>query len=656
MSGTTGIKISDATPAAPLQGTDLMPIARSGTTMPYNAQMNDVVTYVTTLASNTTPLVDGTASPGSMTQYARADHVHPGSGGSAGVSSFNGRLGAVTLSLADVTGAGGAPLASPAFTGTPSLPTGAAGVTQPPGNNTAALATTAFVQSAVTVGAAGVASFNARTGAVTLQAADVTGVGGALASSVPAASNATPTMAGTAAPGTATTFSRADHVHPTDTSRYAASNPSNFQTAAQVNAVVPAPSSTTPAMDGTGAPGTSSAYARADHVHPLAAGSGGAVVSDTAPLTPTNGELWFDSVGAQLYVSYADPNSQEWVAASSQGAGLPDSPADGQVYGRTVGTWAPIAPSAPPGAVYNVGRNYVHNGLFSIQQRGVGAFAANTAGVYGPDRWIVATGAAGDTYNAQLAAHSDGNRAAIGDEAAEWFLTNAFTGGTGASNICVLLQRIEDVYRLSGQTVTISFWANSGAALKLGVTLGQNFGSGGSATVNAPSQAVTLSSTWTRYSVTIALPSIAGKTVGTGNFTNLQFAFSGPNSSVGAAQSGTINIWGVQLEVGGGAGYPTQLEKRDPMLEKALCQRFFQFGQIITSGYAAVAAQTIFWSSVLAVAMRGAPTIVVTPQTTGNCGTFTGGQYLNSTVWLQAQATAVGVFSAGASFTASADL
>jgi hypothetical protein len=40
-------------------------------------------------------------------------------------------------------------LASPTFTGTPTLPTGSIGVTQSPGNNTTALATTAFVTAAV---------------------------------------------------------------------------------------------------------------------------------------------------------------------------------------------------------------------------------------------------------------------------------------------------------------------------------------------------------------------------------------------------------------------------------------------------------------------------------------------------------------------------
>jgi len=71
-----------------------------------------------------------------------------------------------------------------------------------------------------------VSSFNTRTGAVTLSSGDVT--------TVLPPSSTTPVMDGTAAIGSGTTWARADHVHPTDTSRYAASNPSGYQTAAQV--------------------------------------------------------------------------------------------------------------------------------------------------------------------------------------------------------------------------------------------------------------------------------------------------------------------------------------------------------------------------------------------------------------------------------------
>jgi hypothetical protein len=90
-----------------------------------------------------------------------------------GVSSFNTRTGAVTLTAADVTAAGAAPLASPNFTGTPMAPTAAVGT------STQQLATTAFVLNEIGSIAAGVASFNGRSGIVTLTTADVTGAGGA---------------------------------------------------------------------------------------------------------------------------------------------------------------------------------------------------------------------------------------------------------------------------------------------------------------------------------------------------------------------------------------------------------------------------------------------------------------------------------------------
>jgi hypothetical protein len=81
-------------------------------------------------------------------------------------------------------------------------------------------------------GASAVTSFNTRTGAVTLSNTDVT--------TVLPPSSTTPPMDGTAAVGTGTTWARADHVHPTDTSRYAATNPSGFQTAANVTTALAA--------------------------------------------------------------------------------------------------------------------------------------------------------------------------------------------------------------------------------------------------------------------------------------------------------------------------------------------------------------------------------------------------------------------------------
>lgn len=129
-------------------------------------------------------------------------------------------------------------------------------------------ATKSYVDS---MAAMGVNSFNTRTGEVTLTNADVIAV-------LPSATTL-PLVDGTATAGSGTTWSRADHIHPTDTSRAAAS-------------AIPIASSTLPLAPGTAAIGASTTYARADHVHPGAV-SGvssfntrtGAVVLTTADVT-----------------------------------------------------------------------------------------------------------------------------------------------------------------------------------------------------------------------------------------------------------------------------------------------------------------------------------------------------------------------------------
>jgi hypothetical protein len=96
-----------------------------------------------------------------------------------------------------------APLADPTFTGNPKAPTPA------PGDNDTSIATTAFVAAALVAGTAGVASWNGRVGAVTLSNADVV--------TVFPGSAAAPAMNGVAAAGVGLSWSRSDHVHPTDT-------------------------------------------------------------------------------------------------------------------------------------------------------------------------------------------------------------------------------------------------------------------------------------------------------------------------------------------------------------------------------------------------------------------------------------------------------
>ncbi len=97
------------------------------------------------------------------------------------------------------------------------------------------------------------------------------------ADQLPEPSDVLPTTDGAVDAGISELYSRGDHRHPTDVSRYAATNPAGYQTAAQVNlslmpyaltTSVPAAATTPPSAPGTAAAGTATTYARGDHVHP----------------------------------------------------------------------------------------------------------------------------------------------------------------------------------------------------------------------------------------------------------------------------------------------------------------------------------------------------------------------------------------------------
>lgn len=99
-----------------------------------------------------------------------------------------------------------------------------------------------------------------------------------------------PLMDGAAAIGVNLNYALADHKHPSDTSKYDANNPLNFTTATQVIAAlaayaqvvdVPVPSNGLPPMDGVASAGSSPTYSRGDHIHP----------SDTSRLALTGGTM-----------------------------------------------------------------------------------------------------------------------------------------------------------------------------------------------------------------------------------------------------------------------------------------------------------------------------------------------------------------------------
>jgi hypothetical protein len=144
-------------------------------------------------------------------------------------------------------------------------------------------------------------------------------------------------------------------------------------------------------------------------------------------------------------------------------------------------------------------------------------------------------------------------------------------------------QKIEGVSTLAGQTVTLSFWAKADSNKSIATEFVHNFGTGGS-----PSTAITgiqvvthnLTASWQKFTATVAIPSISGKTIGSDNNDYISFAFwfdagSDYNSRTNllGQQSGTFDIAQVQLEEGTVA---TPFEHRPIGVELSLCQRYFE--------------------------------------------------------------------------------
>lgn len=499
------------------------------------------------------------------------------------------------------------------------------------------------------------------------------------------ADSTNPLMDGAAAAGTRTRWSRGDHVHPSDTTKAPLNSPTftgtplltttppqddNTFKVADTAYVIGQASTVTPLMDGAAVPGVSLRYARADHVHPTDNSIKAVTVSDVPPASPHAGDFWFDSIGVQLYLYYNDGTSSQWVPANNQALAGFLALSGGTMSGPiTMPGTAPAANQVPTysqAVAPNVGRNLIDNAMFNIAQRGASFSVAAGTQVYTMDRWPALTGASGDTLTVTQGPLTDADRAAIGDEAASFCYSSVFTGGAAAGNfIMPLAQRIEGVRRTAGKTITISFFAVANTAgLKLGVSLDQSFGSGGSASaaVIINGQAVTLANTWARYQLTFTVPSATGKTLGTNSNDALGVDFwtsAGANQNVRAGnigmQSGTILIWGVQVEIGTQA---TPLEKLDPERDLARCQRFyFANPNIYQQGYSPGVGGGVGTGMHFPVTMRAAPTVNVTPS--GGSG-YSGANVLGVTAQgctpsLTANVNANPVYG-GLSLTASADL
>jgi hypothetical protein len=227
------------------------------------------------------------------------------------------------------------------------------------------------------------------------------------------------------------------------------------------------------------------------------------------------------------------------------------------------------------GAQFAAGKNKIINGDFSINQR---AFTSTTTnGVFTFDRFSTNAIDGTSTFTAQT--FTLGSEPVAGYSSTNYMRLQS-SGQTLTTALTSLAQKVENVGTFAGQTVTMSFYAKASAGTpNIAGFAAQNFGSGGSTTVNTGTTKKAITTSWARYSFTISIPSITGKTVGTGNHIRFDAAISAGTDrnaytdSLGI-QSVTVDIWGVQVEAAQTAS-PFQTATGTIQGELAACQRYY---------------------------------------------------------------------------------
>ena len=249
-----------------------------------------------------------------------------------------------------------------------------------------------------------------------------------------------------------------------------------------------------------------------------------------------------------------------------------------------------------PNSANVIGKNRIINGNFDFWQRGTTASYSVQSSKYLADRWLMRTTATADvTISQQSFTVGQTDVPNNPKYFYRWDITS-HTTGSGR-----LEQRIEDVSTFAGNTCTLSFWAKCNSSQTMSTAYQQIFGTGGSTAVTTSGSSFSLTTAWQKFTVTVTLPSISGKTIAGGNdFLGLRFNM--------PATVCTVDIAQVQLEAGESA---TEFEHRPYTTEVQLCERYYRRTGVIrflTMGRFNQSTGQVYDWWVLSPAMRAAPT------------------------------------------------
>lgn len=287
--------------------------------------------------------------------------------------------------------------------------------------------------------------------------------------------------------------------------------------------------------------------------------------------------------------------------------------------------------------------NAIINGNFDIWQRGTSFTGVSPALTYSADRWSSARNGTGATVNVSRVDFALG-QTDVPNNPSHYINYEVTTAGSGET-YHFLGQRIESVKTFAGETVTVSFYAKASSAVSLSVGLTQHFGTGGSPSVQVVTMidSYNLTTSFQKFTATVTVPSISGKTLGTDGNDRLLLFFDMPRDT-----TFDLDIAQVKLEAGSVA---TPFRPRPIGEELALCQRYYQnlsfhFGEV---GYAGFAGTGYVFRRMLAKTMRATPSLTsdfyvlvnATATVTGNSQDVVGYSVTNTAVgnWVALNAT-----------------
>ena len=260
---------------------------------------------------------------------------------------------------------------------------------------------------------------------------------------------------------------------------------------------------------------------------------------------------------------------------------------------------------------FYAGKNKIINGDFGVWQRSTSATVTADSTYYAPDRFSSVYTAGGATVTWSRETFTPGTAPVAGYEGTFFSRLSATSGGAGTE--MGSRQLIENVRTFAGQTATFSFWAKADSARTASIFVNQVFGSGGSSAVTVNNSTFSVTTSWTRFSVTLTVPSITGKTVGTNSFLQALVYYTTGQAS-GTPQ---LDTWGWQLE-SGSVATAFQTATGTIQGELAACQRYFV--QYVGSGFGGhyYSAINFYPITFFPVEMRVTPSFTVT-----SAGAFT---------------------------------